>query len=96
MLDMYATANALSLMHLKGKTPKQSDSILLEKKTYKKKKGQEEYEAHLWSLLQKACSIRDVMQKKRTDKANLEAADQEDEYADDDYIQAQTEEAKDL
>jgi hypothetical protein len=48
---MYATANALSLMHMKDKLPKPSDSILLEKKTYKKKKGQEEYEAHLWTLL---------------------------------------------
>jgi len=37
------------------------------------------------------------MHKKKTDKANLEAADQEDEYADDDHhIQAQPEEAKDL
>jgi hypothetical protein len=39
MLEMYATANALGLMHLKGKLGKPSDSILLEKKTYKKKKG---------------------------------------------------------
>lgn len=68
MLDMYATANALSLMHLKGKLPRPSDSILMQRKQYKKKKGQEEYEAHLWALLQKACAIRDGLSRKREAK----------------------------
>ena len=75
MLDMYATANALSLMHLKDKLPRPSDSILLEKKSAKKKKGQEEYEAHLWKMLQKAMDIKAQMKKRkeaRDAKKNIE------------------------
>jgi len=66
MIDMFAVANRLSMMHLKPcDLPEPSESMNTEKRSHKKKKGQEEFEQHLWKTLTKAIEIKEKTLKKK-------------------------------
>ena len=72
MIDMFAVANHLSMMHLKASDlPEPSASISTEKKALKRKKGKEEFEMHLWKTLTKAIDIKEKTLKKKMNKALL-------------------------